>query len=341
MKIAQIAPIVERVPPRTYGGTERVVHALTEELVKRGHEVTLFASGDSISSAKIESVYPRSLREAKLPDIYGSNPWTLLNFGLAYELQDEFDIIHDHTMPLSLPAANIASTPVIGTMHGAFNATNRRLFQTLRSPNIVSISQAQIFSAPNINHIGTVYNGLPMEHYPFSNENEGYLLYVGRISMEKGVHHAIEVAEQMDMPLIVAAKLDPNDQQYFKGYIEPRLSNRIKWIGEVDEEERNKLMSKAKCFLHPVTWREPFGLTLIEAMATGCPVVAFNRGSIPEIIKTGVTGFVVEDTESMLDAVEGISAIDRAACREHVLSNFSATKMAGNYEELYKKLVLP
>jgi len=341
MKIAQIAPIVERVPPRTYGGTERVVHALTEELVKRGHEVTLFASGDSISSAKIESVYPRSLREAKLPDIYGSNPWTLLNFGLAYELQDEFDIIHDHTMPLSLPAANIASTPVIGTMHGAFNATNRRLFQTLRSPNIVSISQAQIFSAPNINHIGTVYNGLPMEHYPFSNENEGYLLYVGRISMEKGVHHAIEVAEQMDMPLIVAAKLDPNDQQYFKGYIEPRLSNRIKWIGEVDEEERNKLMSKAKCFLHPVTWREPFGLTLIEAMATGCPVVAFNRGSIPEIIKTGVTGFVVEDTESMIDAVEGISAIDRAACREHVLSNFSATKMAGNYEELYKKLVLP
>jgi glycosyltransferase involved in cell wall biosynthesis len=341
MKIAQIAPIVERVPPRTYGGTERVVHSLTEELVKRGHEVTLFASGDSISSAKIQSVYPRSLREAKLPDIYGSNPWTLLNFGLAYDMQDQFDVIHDHTMPLSLPAANVASTPVIGTMHGAFNATNRKLFQTLRHPNIVSISQAQIFSAPNINHLGTVYNGLPMEHYPFSNEHEGYLLYVGRIAMEKGVHHAIEVADQLDMPLIIAAKLDPTDQQYFKGYIEPRLSNRIKWIGEVDEEERNKLMSKAKCFLHPVTWREPFGLTLIEAMATGCPVVAFNKGSIPEIIKTGVTGFVVEDSESMIDAVEGIDVIDRAACRDHVLTNFSAVKMADNYEELYKKLVQP
>jgi glycosyltransferase involved in cell wall biosynthesis len=339
MKIAQIAPIVERVPPRTYGGTERVVHSLTEELVKRGHEVTLFASGDSISSAKIQSVYPRSLREAKLPDIYGSNPWTLLNFGLAYDMQDQFDVIHDHTMPLSLPAANVASTPVIGTMHGAFNATNRKLFQTLRHPNIVSISQAQIFSAPNINHLGTVYNGLPMEHYPFSNEHEGYLLYVGRIAMEKGVHHAIEVADQLDMPLIIAAKLDPTDQQYFKGYIEPRLSNRIKWIGEVDEEERNKLMSKAKCFLHPVTWREPFGLTLIEAMATGCPVVAFNKGSIPEIIKTGVTGFV--DSESMIDAVEGIDVIDRAACRDHVLTNFSAVKMADNYEELYKKLVQP
>src|SRR5579859_4819173 len=138
MKIAQIAPIVERVPPKKYGGTERVVHALTEELVARGHEVTLFASGDSTSSAKVESVYPRALREAKLPDLYGSNPWTLLNFGLAYELQEEFDIIHDHVVPLSLPAANVASTPTIATMHGAFNASNRRLFQSLRSPGIVS-----------------------------------------------------------------------------------------------------------------------------------------------------------------------------------------------------------
>jgi glycosyltransferase involved in cell wall biosynthesis len=339
MKIAQLAPIVERVPPKTYGGTERVVHALTEELVKRGHEVTLFASGDSISSAKVESVYPRSLREAKLPDLYGANPWTMLNVGMAYELQDEFDIIHDHLMPLSLPTANIASVPVVGTMHGAFNATNRRLFQSLRNPHIVSISQAQVFSAPNINHAATIYNGLPMEHYPFSDAHEGYLLYVGRLSLEKGVHHAIEVAEQLDIPLILAAKLDPIDIPYFKAYIEPRLSSRVQWVGEVDEEERNKLMSRAKCFLHPVTWREPFGLTLIEAAATGCPVVAFNRGSIPEIIKTGVTGYVVEDIDSMIDAVGNIDTISRPACREHVLTNFSAKKMADNYEELYKRLV--
>ncbi|HEV8666715.1 MAG TPA: glycosyltransferase family 4 protein [Candidatus Paceibacterota bacterium] len=338
MKIAQVAPIVERVPPRTYGGTERVVHALTEELVKRGHEVTLFASGDSITSAKLESVYPRSLREAKLPDLYGANTWTMLNLGLAYELQDEFDIIHDHMMPLSLPTANIASVPVVGTMHGAFTATNRRLFQTLRNPHMVSISQAQVFSAPSINHAATIYNGLPMEHYPFSDTNDGYLLYVGRLSLEKGVHHAIEAAEQLDMPLILAAKLDPIDQAYFKAYIEPRLSSRVQWIGEVNEEERNKLMSKAKCFLHPVTWREPFGLTLIEAAATGCPVVAFNRGSIPEIIKTGVTGYVVEDIDSMIDAVGNIDTINRAACREHALTNFSAKRMADKYEELYKKL---
>jgi len=303
--------------------------------------VTLFASGDSVSSAKIESVYPRALREVKLQDLYGANPWTLLNFGLAYELEDEFDIIHDHMVPLSLPTANVALTPVIATMHGAFNPSNRRLFQTLRNPSIASISQAQVFSAPNINHVGTVYNGLPMEHYPFGETHEGYLLYVGRISMEKGVHFAIEVAEQLDMKLIIAAKLDPNDQQYFKAYIEPRLSNRVQWIGEVDEEERNKLMSKARCFLHPVTWREPFGLTLIEAMATGCPVIAFNKGSIPEIIKQGETGFVVEDIDSMIDAVEGIDAIDRKKCREHSLQNFSAKRMADKYEELYKKLVNP
>src|SRR5882724_4190648 len=166
MKIAQIAPIIERVPPKKYGGTERVVHALTEELVKRGHEVTLFASGDSTSSAKVESVYPRSLREARLPDSYGANPWSLLNFGLVYELQDEFDIIHDHLAPLSLPTANLAATPVVMTMHGSFTPANRRLFQNLRTPNIVSISEAQIYSAPNINHVGTVYNGLSMEHYP-------------------------------------------------------------------------------------------------------------------------------------------------------------------------------
>lgn len=339
MKIAQIAPIAERVPPKKYGGTERVVHALTEELVRRGHDVTLFASGDSVSSAKIESVYPRSLREAKIPDLYGLNPWSLLNTGLAYELQDEFDIIHDHTVPMSLPTANIATTPVVATMHGAFTATNRRLFQTLKGPGIVSISESQVFSAPGINHLGTVYNGLPMEHYPFGAEPGNYLLYVGRLSMEKGVHHAIEVAEQLDLPLILAAKLDPVDQTYFRNYIEPRLSERVQWIGEVDEDERNKLMANALCFLHPVTWREPFGLTLIEAMACGSPVIAFNRGSIPEIIQTGVTGFVVEDTDSMIDAVASIRDISRQACRDHALSKFNDKVMTDGYEALYKKLL--
>ncbi len=341
MKIAQLAPIAERVPPKKYGGTERVVSALTEELVKRGHEVTLFASGDSITKAKLESVFPRGLREAHLKDVYGVNHWTLLNLGLAYELQDDFDIIHDHIGPVSMPTANVASTPVVVTMHGAFNADNRRLFQTLKNPNIVTISQSQMYPVPGINHAGTVYNGLEMKHYPFSEEHDGYLLFVGRISMEKGTHFAIEVAQQLDKRLIIAAKLEKTDQAYFREYVEPRLSERIQWVGEVDEEERNRLMSRALCLLHPVTWREPFGLVIIEAMACGAPVVGFNRGSIPELIKTGETGFVVEDLEGMIDAVINIETIERSRCRAHVLETFNVEKMADGYEAVYKKILTP
>jgi glycosyltransferase involved in cell wall biosynthesis len=339
MRIAQLAPIAERVPPKRYGGTERVVSALTEELVKRGHEVTLFASGDSVTSAQLESVYPRSLREARLKDIYGLNYYTLLNIGSMYNKQDSFDIIHDHVMPLSLPTANLARTPVIGTMHGPFTSENRRLFQTLRQPGIVTISNAQAYPAPTIHHLGTVYNGLPIEGYPFGEVAEDYLLFVGRISMEKGVHIAIEVAQELDMRLIIAAKLENVDRPYFKEYIEQGLSDRIEWIGEVNEEQRNALMSKALCLLHPVTWREPFGLTLIEAMACGCPVVAMNLGSIPEIIQNGKTGYVVENVEGMIEAVEGIQNIERSACREHALTNFNAKKMADGYEAMYVKMI--
>jgi glycosyltransferase involved in cell wall biosynthesis len=284
-------------------------------------------------------VYPRALREAKLKDIYGTNTWTLLNFGLALEMQDEFDIIHDHVSPLSLPALNLATTPVVTTMHAPFTADNRALFQTFRTPYVVTISESQMYNLPDLNHMGTVHNGLPMEHYPFGEKMGDYLLYVGRIAQEKGVHTVIDVAQMMDLPLIIAAKVDKYDLSYFREYIEPRLSDRIKWVGEVDETERNRLMSGALCFLHPVYWREPFGLVLIEAMACGCPVVAFNRGSIPEIIVTGETGYVVEDLETMIEAVNNIGAIDRAKCRTRALTHFSAKKMADGYEAVYKKIL--
>lgn len=316
-----------------------MVHALTEELVSRGHDVTLFASGDSATSGKLEAVYPRGLREAKIQDKYGTNTWTLLNIGLAYEMQDEFDIIHDHLAPLSVPMANLATTPVVMTMHGPFTADNRALFQTLRTPYVVTISESQMYSLPNLNHMGTVYNGLPMEAYPFGGKMGDYLLYVGRISPEKGVHVAIDVAQVLDLPLILAAKLDRYDVPYFHEYIEPNLSDRIQWIGEVDEADRNKLMANARCFLHPVSWREPFGLAIIEAMACGCPVVAFDRGSIPEIVQTGVTGYVVRDVETMIEAVQNIGAIDRATCRAHALKHFSATKMTDGYEAVYRKIL--
>jgi glycosyltransferase involved in cell wall biosynthesis len=339
MRIAQIAPIIERVPPKKYGGTERVVHALTEELVKRGHDVTLFASGDSLTTAHLKSIYPKGLRDARLNDLYGANHFSMLNIGLAYAMQDEFDIIHDHNSSLSIATANLAKTPVVMTMHGPFTPEVRRLFKELRKPYIVSISNAQARSAPELHYAGTVHNGLSMEKYPWSATHDGYLLFVGRISMEKGVHFAISTAQALDLPLIIAAKLEPLDRPYYQEYIEPYLSDQIRWIGEVEEDERNKLMSRALCFLHPVTWPEPFGLTLIESMACGTPVVAFSMGSIPEIIRNKKTGFVVHDLQGMIESVEAIAMIDRKRCRRYSIKNFSAYRMTNGYESIYQQIL--
>ncbi len=342
MRIAQIAPIIERVPPKKYGGTERVVHALTEELVKRGHDVTLFASGDSQTSAKLVSVYPRSLREARFDEIYGANHLSMLSVGLAYAQHKEFDVIHDHNWTLSLPTANLVKdTSVVMTHHGPFPPHVRRMFEELRGPSVVTISRSQASQVPGINHVGTVYNGLDLNDYPFSATDDGYLLWVGRFDLEKAPHLAIDVARYLDMPLILAGKLEamPAYENYFNEYIRPKLGDGVTWVGEVGEAERNKLMSRAKAFLHPVMWPEPFGLTMIEAMACGAPVIGFGRGSIPEVVKHGVSGFVVDDVEGMISAVENISLIDRFECRAHVLENFSAEKMADGYEDVYYKLL--
>jgi glycosyltransferase involved in cell wall biosynthesis len=344
MKIAQIVNPIESVPPLKYGGIERMVHALVEELVAMGHDVTLFASGDSKTSAKLESVFPTSLRAAKVKDVYGTNDYTVLNVLSAYQRQHEFDVIHDHTGNWGLIAATTADTPVVSTLHGPFTTTNRKLYESIADKvSLVAISEGQMKPVPNLPVAGIVYNGLNMEHYPFSGEHKGYLLFVGRISQEKGVHHAIDVAQYLQIPLIIAAKLETNhrpDVEYFKQFVEPRLDGElVKWIGEVDEAERNELMKNAKCFLHPVSFREPFGLTLIEAMACGCPVVAFGRGSIREIIAQGKTGFVVEDAEEMVEAVANIEVIDRAECRRHALENFNARRMAEGYEHIYQDIV--
>lgn len=344
MKIAQIAPLAEKVPPDKYGGTERVVYNLVEELVKMGHDVTLFASGDSKTSAKLVSVYPKALRYSDVKDIYGFNTYSILNTGLAYSMQDQFDVIHDHNPHMGLSIANIAKTPAVMTWHGPYTPEIIQLFSTLNKPYVVSISNSQARFAPSINFAGTVYNGLAMDSYPFSDKDGGYLLFVGRISMEKGVHFAIDAAVALSIPLIIAAKLDNvrHDQEYFSRFIKPRLkkhSNLVKWIGEVNEEERNRLMAKARAFLHPATWPEPFGLTLIESMACGCPVVGFNKGSIPELVIDGETGFVVEDLKQMVAAIASIDKINRANCRKHALANFSSRRMAQDYLEIYKRVI--
>ncbi|GIW61480.1 MAG: glycosyl transferase [Patescibacteria group bacterium] len=340
LKIAMIAPITERVPPKKYGGIERVVHALTEELVRRGHSVTLFATGDSITSAKLEYVYPRALREAKIKELHGFHEWTIYHILSAYMQQQKFDIIHDHNSLWGLLPAQFAKTPTVITLHGPITPNNRRLYEKVTTPYLVAISKSQSQHVPSIKITDTIYNGLPLENHPFGKTHKGYLLFVGRISMEKGTHYAIDVASDLHLPLIIAAKLDEVDREYFKEYIEPRINGeQIRWIGEVDEVERNKLMSGAMALLHPVTWREPFGLTLIEAMACGTPVVAFNKGSIPEIVIDGKTGFVVKDVEEMILAIAKISQIDRRECRKHVLQHFTATKMSDNYEQLYLRIL--
>lgn len=342
MRIAMIAPIGERVPPKKYGGTERIIYALTEELVKRGHEVTLFASGDSLTSAKLVSIFPKGLREAGIKDPYGANHWTMLNIGNAYKNQHKFDIIHDHNVYFSLPTALLAEKPVVMTLHGAVNINNRRYLEELnnnKNPFFVSISHSQTVPLPDLNYVGNVYHGLDMQSYPFSSESDDYLLFVGRISPEKGVDQAIEVAEFLNKRLIIAAKVDPADYSYFEEKIKPHLSNQIRWIGEVDQEERNRLMSRAYAFLHPVTWREPFGLALIEAMGCGCPVLAYRRGSIPEIVKHGKTGFIVEDVGEMIEYIPKVKSIKREYCRKYALNYFNAKRMTDEYEDVYEKVV--
>lgn len=347
MRIAQIAPIPERVPPRKYGGTERVIYHLTEELVRLGHEVTLFASGDSITSARLISVVDKPLREMKgVKDIYGFNTYSLMNQGLAYSMHEKFDVIHDHNAHMGLPIANICPTPVVMTWHGPYDAEMTRYFATLNKPHLVSISKSQSSKVSHhLNFLGTVYNGLPMDNYPYSAEHDGYLLYVGRIDREKGIHHAMDVAIRLKRKLIIAAKVDlevSHIKKYFEEYFMPRLNAHpelIEWVGEVDEAQRNELMKNAMCFLHPVTWPEPFGLTLIEAMACGCPVVAFNNGAIPEVVAHGKTGYVVENADQMVEAVQSIGKISREHCKIYSRTTFSAERMAKGYEAMYKSAI--
>lgn len=340
MRIAQVASNAEAVPPEKYGGTERVVYTLTEQLVKRGHEVTLFASGDSHTSAKLIASSPVSLRKLKIRNPYSTNEWIMYNIALAYQMYKEFDIIHDHNWYLSLPAAAICKTPVLMTFHGPFSSTMQKIYKKVTKPYINSISKAQVRNTEGLNYTGNIYHGLDMAYYPFQEKPGDYFLFVGRLSPEKGPHFAIEVAQFYSTPLILAGKVDDIDKKYFKEYIEPYLSlEYVNWIGEVDETKRNELMSKAKCLLHPVQFREPFGLALIEAMACGCPVIAFNKGSIPEIVVDDTTGFVVNDVDEMIEVADKVDRIDRKKCRDYALKNFNASRMADEYEELYEKII--
>jgi glycosyltransferase involved in cell wall biosynthesis len=340
MRIAQIAPLWERVPPPTYGGTELVVSLLTDELVRRGHEVTLFASGDSISLAKLESVHPQALRldsSIKEPAIY-----EMLQLSQAYERADEFDVIHSHMGCAALPYTRLVKTPTVHTLHGIFTPDNEKMFGHARNQPYISISNSQRDARVGLNYVATVYNGINVDSYVFhpTAQEPPYLVFLGRISPEKGTHLAIEIAKRAGWHLKIAGKIDVVDVEYYEEQIKPHIDGKqIEYLGEANHVQKNMLMGGAVATLFPITWREPFGLVMVESMASGTPVIAMNLGSASEVIDHGKTGFLCNSVDECVQAVHQVSQLDRQSCRDHVLRNFSVQRMVDGYEAVYQKIL--
>ncbi len=340
MRIAMVAPLAESVPPALYGGTERVVSALTEELVRRGHEVTLFASGDSRTSAQLVSCVPRGLRLD--PEIEDEVAPTMIELGEVYSRAAEFDLIHNHVDYFAFPFARLVTTPTITTTHGRLDLSEvLRVYASFPEQRLVSISRSQRTHLPHANWVANVYNGIDVSAYTFRPDRGKYLAFVGRISPEKRVDRAIEIARDIGMPLVIAAKVATADRDYFTHAIKPliRRSHLIEFVGEVNESRKDELMGGAYATLFPIDWPEPFGLTMIESMATGTPVVAYRAGSVSEVIVDGVTGFICESVKAMVEAIPRIANLDRSASRRHVELNFSSAPMASGYEAAYSLVI--
>ena len=339
MRIAQIAPLWERVPPPTYGGIELVAGLLTDELVRRGHEVTLFASGDSVTLARLEAVHPQALRlDASVKEC---GIYEMLQLARVYERAAEFDIIHSHMGCAALPYAGLVKTPTVHTLHGIFTPDNEKMFTHARLQPYVSISYAQREPRLGLNYAATVYNGIDPDCYQFYPEHDSspYLAFVGRMSPEKGPHLAIEVAKRYGWPLKLMGKVDVVDVQYFELQIKPQLDgHQIEYLGEASHDQKNALLGGAIATLFPITWREPFGLVMIESMAAGTPVIATALGSTPEVIDHGKTGFLCSSLEDYGAAIQQVATLNRQDCRDHVLRHFSVRCMVDGYEAVYRAL---
>jgi len=338
MRIAQIAPLHEAVPPKLYGGTERVVSFLTEELVAQGHDVTLFASGDSVTRAKLESVWPRALRLD--PAIRDPIAPHMLMMEAVRRQASEFDVLHFHMdyWPFSLFGRQ--RTPFVTTMHGRLDlAELPPVFDMFPNVPIVSISDAQRRPLPQANYVSTVLHGLPHDLLTPQPGPKDYLAFLGRIAPEKGPDRAIRIARACGIPLKIAAKVDRADQVYFDSVIRPMLAGGgVEMIGEINDAQKPEFLSGAMALLMPIDWPEPFGLVMIEAMACGTPVIAFNRGSVPEIIEDGVSGYIVEDETGGMAAVNRLSRLSRATVRQRFEARFTARRMAEDYVSIYRSL---
>lgn len=341
MKIAQLAPVLERVPPFRYGGIELVVSLLTEELVRRGHEVTLFASGDSITKATLKSAHNQATRLDKtvqFPVVY-----EYIALGDLYSEAHKYDIIHSHMGFQSLPFASLVKTPTVQTLHGTLDfADFIKIYRYYGDQPYISISDAQREPLPDINYVSTVYNGIDTNAYPFQAESQQtpYLLFLGRMPPEKGPEQAIAIAHATGIPLKMAGKVDSECQEYFEATIKPLIDGEhIQYLGEVSHEEKAQLLGGAVATLFPIQWREPFGLVMIESMATGTPVIGMGYGSVPEVIDHGKTGFVCHSLEEMIEAVPEAIKLNRQTCRDYVEKHFSVSTMVDEYLKTYEMVI--
>ena len=338
MRIAQVAPLYESVPPKYYGGTERVVSYLTEELVRQGHDVTLFASGDSETTARLAPVAHRALRLDK--HCVDETAHHILLLEHVINSQDEFDVIHFHLGYMHFPIARRLRTPHVSTQHGRLDLSDLvRLYTAFSDLPNVSISDDQRTPMPWMNWVSTVYHGLPESHYRFHESPGTYFAFLGRISPEKRVDRAIEVAKRLGVPLKIAAKVDKVDVEYFEASIYPLLDHAlIEYVGEIGEGEKSEFLGNAGALIFPIDWPEPFGLVMVESLACGTPVIAYRQGSVPEVITHGVDGFVVSSIDEAVTAAAS-TTIDRRRCRETFEKRFSVSRMASSYVETYERVM--
>jgi glycosyltransferase involved in cell wall biosynthesis len=341
MKIAMLSPFEESVPPIKYGGTELVIYNLIEELIKMGHEVTLLATGDSKTSARLEPIFPLSIRaDSGLKDMNLRNALKYVGVGkvMNYLNKNEFDIVHNHIGWRLLSFEGLIRCPVVTTLHGPLDVAYQQfVYGEYKDANYISISLSQRKPMPQLNFVANAYNGIEVEKFKFFENSKDYFAFLGRMSPEKGPVQAIEIAKKAGVNLIMAAKVDSVDLEYFKNNVEPLVDGvQIKFIGEVNHAEKVELLGNSKALIAPIQWEEPFGLFFTEAMICGVPVIAMRRGSVPEIVVDKKTGFICESIDDAVMGVKNIESINRLECHKHVKDNFSSEKMAKSYVKTYE-----
>lgn len=349
LRIAEIAPLWERLPPEKYGGTERIVSSLTEHLAALGHNVTLYACGNSKTTAKLKSIYPRPLFRDNIP--WTNIMYPLLHITEAFDNHENYDVIHMHLNKssdyLALPLAESIKDKVIFTLHFPYPVSQNRMdrhkvLQKYRHLQYISISNSQRQGGENLNWIDTIYNGIEITPYSFHENPQNYFVWIGKFNPDKGVREAIQAAKKAKVQLILAGKIDSledEDYKYFKKDVEPFIDGKqIKFVGEVNDKQKNDLFGNALGFLNPIQWNEPFGMVMTESLATGTPVISFINGAAPEIIQSKINGFLVKSVDEMVKKIKVIYQINRENCRKSVLEKFTAEQMAKGYEKIMQSL---